>query len=66
MSFLMARKGAGLSQAQAAMQIGVDQSTVCLWETGKTSPRVALLAKISKIYGCPIEVLLSVERKESK
>ena len=38
--------------------LGVDQSTVCLWETGKTKPRAKLIPAIAKILGCSIDELL--------
>lgn len=33
------REDLKLTQAQLAEQIGVDQSTISLWETGETTPR---------------------------
>ena len=58
MSFAAARKSTGLSQAEAARELGVDQSAVCLWETGKTLPRTALLPKLATLYGCSVDELL--------
>ena len=49
MSFAAARKSTGLSQAEAARELGVDQSAVCLWETGKT---------LATLYGCSVDELL--------
>lgn len=59
MQFKNARENRGLTQAEAAIEFGVDQSTVCLWETGKTKPRASLLPKIAKVYGCTVDDLLS-------
>lgn len=61
MSFSYARKKEGFSQEQAARELGVDQSSVCLWETGKTMPRASMLPKIAKLYGCTIDELLTQE-----
>lgn len=36
-----ARKGAHLSQVSLAAKIGVAQRTISMWETDKTSPRLA-------------------------
>lgn len=58
MTFFQARQKAGLTQSQVAKALGVDQSAVCLWETGKTSPRAATLFKIAKLYGCTVDELL--------
>lgn len=59
MSFRRAREKSGLSQQEVAVQLGVDQSTVCLWETGKTQPRAKLLPKIAECYGCTVDELLT-------
>lgn len=59
MSFLSARKKAGLSQAAVAKELDVSDAAVCMWETGKTHPRTALLPKIAKLFGCTIDDLLN-------
>lgn len=59
MAFLSAREKAGLTQREVAEKIGVDQSAVSFWETGKTAPRAALLKKLSELYGCTVDELLS-------
>ena len=58
MSFLLAREKAGITQREVAEEIGVDQSAVSLWETGKTLPRASLLVKLAKLYGCTVDDLL--------
>lgn len=65
MSFANARKRANLSQADVAKEVGVDQSTVCLWETGKTKPRASILPKIAAIYGVTVDELLSDGRGDT-
>lgn len=59
MSFLIARKNAGLTQKEVADQIGVDQTAVSFWENGKTFPRASLLLKIAMLYGVTVDELLS-------
>lgn len=59
MSFLTARKNAGLSQAAAAEKFGVSAVAVCLWETGKNLPRGERLLEIAATYGCTVDELLS-------
>lgn len=61
MSFKSAREKVGMSQNEAAKALGIDQSTVCLWEIGKTYPRASLLLKVSELYGCTVEELLKKE-----
>lgn len=44
------REGLGMTQAALAAEVGVDQSTVSLWETSETKPRgpaLKLLAMLS-------------------
>lgn len=59
MGFKIAREKCGMTQQEAANALGTDQSTVCLWEIGKTKPRASLLPKIAEVYGCTIDELLS-------
>lgn len=59
LGFKKAREAAGLTQQELATELGVDQSTVCLWETGKTQPRVKLLPKIAELLGCSINELIT-------
>ena len=59
MKFKTAREKSGMSQQGLAQALGVDQSAVCLWETGKTKPRAKLLPNIAKILGCSIDDLLA-------
>lgn len=53
------REKSGMSQKDLAEELGVDQSAVCLWETGKTLPRAKLLPKIANILGCTTDELLA-------
>lgn len=63
MSFLVAREKSGLTQREVAEQIGVDQSAVSFWETGKTLPRAALLVKLANLYKCTVDDLLKEEEE---
>ena len=61
LSFKKAREASGMTQQELAKEIGVDQSAVCLWETGKTQPRAKMLPRIAKILNCSVDELLSGE-----
>lgn len=60
MSFLSAREKIGLTQKEVAEKMGVDQSAVSFWETGKTAPRAAMLVKLAGLYCCSVDELLRV------
>lgn len=44
-----ARIAAGFSQKDLAARVGVSQSTVALWETGRTAPRRGLMPKLAGV-----------------
>lgn len=58
MGFLSARENSGFTQKEVAEKIGVDQSAVSLWETGKTAPRASILVKLACLYRCSVDDLL--------
>lgn len=64
MSFKKAREKSNLTQQELADKLGVDQSAVCLWETGKTRPRAKILPMIAKILGCSTDDLLAEQDGE--
>lgn len=57
-AFAHARENAGLSQHEVARRLGINQATVSYWETGKTTPRGALLVKVADLYCCSIDELM--------
>lgn len=64
MSFASAREKAGLTQKEVAEKLHIDQSAVSLWETGKTSPRVTMLVKLSELYCCSVDDLLRPDEQD--
>lgn len=59
------RVAAKLSQTELAKKIGVDQSTVCLWETGKTAPRLSMFKALAAALDCTeYDVLEAVRRSK--
>lgn len=64
MSIRAAREKAGYTQTDLARLIHIDQSTISLWETGRTSPRASMLLKLSEMFGCSVDFLLEKEMPE--
>ena len=64
LNFLLPRLRMGLSQEEVAERMGVDQSAVSFWETGKTRPRAALLVKLAGLYCCTVDELLKEDDKK--
>lgn len=57
LTYKEAREKAGLTQDEAAEKIGVSRVSIWLWETGRGSPLIANLGKMSEAYGIPISEL---------
>lgn len=55
--FVDLRKKVG-TQEEFAKAVGVDQTTVSKWETGRSKPRVGELYKIAKVCGVTVDELL--------
>lgn len=53
-----ARTNAGFTQTEAAQRLGVDQSAVSYWESGKNIPRASMLVKMADLYCCSIDKLM--------
>lgn len=56
------RKAANLSQKEAAKKIGVVQSTVSMWETGRTKPETQILPIIANVYNCSVSKLFDSKK----
>lgn len=56
-----ARKKAGLTQKEAATELGITGAAICQWEKEQTSPRSATLPKIASLYKCTVDELLRKE-----
>lgn len=57
------RKKKGITQAEMAKQLGVKQSTVSMWETGKTMPKTKRMRKLAEVLNCTLDDLLKEEKK---
>ena len=62
MSFRASRERAKMSQKEVADSLGVDQSAVSLWETGKTYPRGKTLMKLAALFDCSVDELLEKDK----
>lgn len=58
MGFSSAREKAGLTQREVAEKLGIVQSAISLWETGRTYPKASLLVKVAELYNCSVDDLL--------
>lgn len=52
-----ARKNAGLTQGQAASELGIHISTLVSYEKGRTSPKSNVATKMAEVYGIPLDML---------
>ena len=57
-AIVAARTNAGYTQTEAARRLGVDQSAVSYWESGKNTPRASMLVKMADLYCCSIDELM--------
>ena len=58
----VARKKAGLKQAQVAEKFEVSIRTITSWETGEKQPRTNRLNELAALYGVTIDYLLADSR----
>lgn len=61
MSFSSAREKAGMTQNEVAKVLGVNQSAVSFWESGRNQPRAKQMVKLAKLYGVTVDELLREE-----
>lgn len=57
MTFTEMRKNHGYTQVKLAELLGVDQSTVSLWESGKTAPNRKTASRLAAIFECTVDEL---------
>ena len=61
-----ARESAGMTQAELAELLGINNVTLSGYETGKHDPKSATLVQIAKICHTTTDFLLGREKKEPK
>lgn len=59
------RLACGYTQSNIARALGVSRSTYAHYESGMTVPGLETLAKLSGIFGVPLEQLVSPEEQPS-
>lgn len=64
MNLKIARIKAGMTQAEVAQAVGVNQASVSLWESGVTLPRAATLVALADLYCCTTDELLGREAEK--
>ncbi|WP_278390564.1 helix-turn-helix transcriptional regulator [Lactobacillus acetotolerans] len=53
-----ARVNSGLSQKEAAKRLGVAESTLYKWESGRNKPNTKYLGRIKKVFKIPIDYII--------
>ncbi len=66
MNLSMLRKQAGVTQKDVAHALGVAQSTVSMWETGRNFPRVHMLSALAGVLHCTVNELLALADDEEQ
>lgn len=60
-----ARKSAGISPEQLAVNVGRSFYSIREWEQGRVTPSVATLAALADIVGCSVDDLLTEEAADA-
>lgn len=58
------RESKGISQRKLAEELGLSQSTVGMWESGKNRPEYSNLIKLAEIFGVSVNELTENEYSE--
>ena len=60
------RKQRGLTMKELGEKIGVSESTISLYETGRRSPSYEILLKIAEYFGVSVDYLLRGGEEKEK
>lgn len=60
------RKAHSLSQSQLAAALGLHQTAVSQWETGRTEPDIESARKMAAYFGVTIDHLMGVENSPTE
>ena len=61
MNLKQLRMSKKFTQKQLAERLGVKRTTICMWETGNSSPSLEILKKIAQVLNCSIDELVKEE-----
>ncbi|MBI1711091.1 helix-turn-helix transcriptional regulator [Lactobacillus crispatus] len=53
-----ARVNCGLSQKEAAKELGIAESTLYKWESGKNKPNSKYLPRIEAVFKMPVDSII--------
>ena len=56
------RKILGLNQNQLAKAVGVTDSAICQYESGKRNPNILILKKMATVLGCSVDDLIKEDK----
>ena len=62
--FMDCRKATGLTMREAGARLGIAESTVSLYETGKHDPDVDMIKRMAQLYGVSVGYLMGETEKE--
>lgn len=60
------KESRNMTQLELATELKISRSSVAMWESGKISPRVEMLIKLSTLFNCTIDELVKGEKNEEK
>ena len=56
------RKAKGISQKEAAGEIGISQATYSAYERGRNEPPAEILVRLSYLFDCSVDILVQRDR----
>ena len=63
--FKTLRKSKGYTQEGLAEKVGIGQSSIAMWETGKATPSLATMQKVAAVLGCELIEVVDCFKAES-
>lgn len=58
-TFKALRENAKISQQNLAKALKIKQSTISMWETGNSKPKLAMLPKLAKVFNVSIDEIFN-------